>query len=418
MTAMRALATDIDRNPATNAVKVNELSAWIIQAGLAGQSEQEIVSGFCERACAAGIPLGRVAVFIDTLHPSYEGRMFPWRPGTVENTPIKYEHLGEGETFKDWRASPFYRMVTTGNSVLRQRVTSELAEHYPLFAELRSEGMTEFVAMISRFSSHGTVGRMDCVYSSWSTSKLEGFSANHIALLEGLVPLLALALKSTSLAEIAHTLVGTYLGRDAGQRVMEGSISRGVADRIEAALWFSDLRDYTRLADTITPGEVIPLLNDYAEAIISSIYAEGGDVLKLIGDGTLAIFAGKDREASCRSALAAAVRARQKVNELNASRSSARLPSTQMYLGLHHGEVFFGNIGSRERLDFTVVGPAVNEASRIAAMCRSVDQPMLVSSTFSEALGSGRRRLVSVGRYALRGVGRPQELFTLEPEEQ
>jgi adenylate cyclase len=340
--------------------------------------------------------------------------MFPWRPGTVENTPIKYEHLGEGETFKDWRASPFYRMVTTGNSVLRQLVTSELAEHYPLFAELRSEGMTEFVAMISRFSSHGTVGRMDCVYSSWSTSKPEGFSADHIALLKGLVPSLALALKTTSLAEIAHTLVATYLGHDAGQRVMEGSIARGVADRIEAALWFSDLRGYTRLAETISPDEVIPLLNDYAEAIISAIYAEGGDVLKLIGDGTLAIFAGKDTEASCRSALAAAVRARQKIHELNASRTSEGLATTQMYLGLHRGEVFFGNIGSRERLDFTVVGPAVNETSRIAGMCRSVDQPMLVSSSFAEALGSNRRRLVSVGRYALRGVGRPQELFTLE----
>jgi adenylate cyclase len=255
---------------------------------------------------------------------------------------------------------------------------------------------------------------MDCVYSSWSTSKPEGFSADHIALLKGLVPSLALALKTTSLAEIAHTLVATYLGHDAGQRVMEGSIARGVADRIEAALWFSDLRGYTRLAETISPDEVIPLLNDYAEAIISAIYAEGGDVLKLIGDGTLAIFAGKDTEASCRSALAAAVRARQKIHELNASRTSEGLATTQMYLGLHRGEVFFGNIGSRERLDFTVVGPAVNETSRIAGMCRSVDQPMLVSSSFAEALGSNRRRLVSVGRYALRGVGRPQELFTLE----
>jgi adenylate cyclase len=239
-----------------------------------------------------------------------------------------------------------------------------------------------------------------------------------MALLQSTVPLLALAIKATSLAEIAHTLVGTYLGRNDGQRVMDGRISRGVAELIEAAFWFSDLRDYTRLAETIAPGEIIPLLNDYAEAIISAILAEGGDVLKLIGDGTFAIFAGKDREASCRSALAAAVGARRKVDELNARRLARQLPSTKMYLGLHHGEVFFGNIGSRERLDFTVIGPAVNEASRIAAMCRSVDQPTLVSSAFAEALGCAKSRVVSVGRYALRGVRRPQELFTLEPDDE
>jgi adenylate cyclase len=397
--------------------KAKELFAWIVDVGLAGRTEQEIVSGFCERACAAGLPIDRVSVFVDTLHPSYAAQMFPWHRGTVRNIPVRYDRVAEGQTFRDWRESPFYRLVAKGGSPLRRRVTEDAAREHSLFAELRSEGLTEFAAMISLFSSHGTVGRMDCVYSSWSTSRAEGFSDDDMALLQDLVPLLALAIKATSLAEIAHTLAGTYLGRDAGQRVMDGRISRGVAEWIDAAFWFSDLRDYTRLAETIAPSEIIPLLNDYAEATISAILAEGGDVLKLIGDGTVAIFAGKDSEASCRSALAAAVGARKKVDELNARRSAAQLPSTTMYLGLHHGEVFFGNIGSKERLDFTVVGPAVNEASRIAAMCRSVDQPMLVSSAFAEALGSAKSRLVSVGRYALRGVRQPQELFTLEPDD-
>ena len=158
------------------------------------------------------------------------------------------------------------------------------------------------------------------------------------------------------------------------------------------------------------------LLDDYADAIISAIHEQGGDVLKLIGDGVLAIFPAEDRTRACEAALAAAVDARQSVAEVNRSRSAEVLPTTDMYLGLHIGTVFYGNIGSKERLDFTVVGPAVNEVSRIATMCRTVDQPLLVSSAFAAALSESRNRLVSVGRYALRGVGQAQDLFTLDPD--
>jgi adenylate cyclase len=133
-----------------------------------------------------------------------------------------------------------------------------------------------------------------------------------------------------------------------------------------------------------------------------------------MGDGTLAIFTAEDRGRACQAALAAAVAARHAITDVNGRRGAGGLPTTDMYLGLHVGDVFYGNIGSKERLDFTVIGAAVNEVSRIAAMCRSVDQPLLVSSAFASALGESRSQLVSVGRYALRGVGRPQDLFTLE----
>jgi adenylate cyclase len=166
--------------------------------------------------------------------------------------------------------------------------------------------------------------------------------------------------------------------------------------------------------DTAAPEEIIPVLNDYADAIISAIHEHGGDVLKLMGDGVLAIFTVEDRSRACESALAAAVDARARVAGLNRRRAGENLPNTEMYLGLHIGEVFYGNIGSKDRLDFTVVGPAVNEVSRIASMCASIDQPLLVSPAFAASLGDSRSRLVSVGRYALRGVSRPQDLFTLE----
>jgi adenylate cyclase len=196
--------------------------------------------------------------------------------------------------------------------------------------------------------------------------------------------------------------------------VLSGRILRGVSDRIEAVVWFSDLRGFTRITDT-APEQVIPLLNDYSDVIVSAIHEHGGDVLKLIGDGTLAIFTAEDRMHACTAALAAAIAAREGIVALNNRRTTDGKPITDMYLGLHVGEVFYGNVGSRERLDFTVIGPAVNEASRIAAMCRSVDQPVLMSSAFAHVEGV-RHRLISIGRYALRGVAHPQELFTLDPE--
>ena len=187
-------------------------------------------------------------------------------------------------------------------------------------------------------------------------------------------------------------------------------------DTGEAALWFSDLRSFTTITDTAKPSEIIPLLNDYADAVITSVHEAGGDVLKLIGDGILAMFRADDPSEACRCALQAEAIARKRVSELNERRSAQEQPTTAVYVGLHVGEVFFGNIGSVDRLDFTVVGPAVNETSRIASMCRSVDRPMLVSSTFADVLPEADRAdLVSVGRFALRGVGRAKELFTRDP---
>jgi adenylate cyclase len=174
------------------------------------------------------------------------------------------------------------------------------------------------------------------------------------------------------------------------------------------------LHGYTRICDRASPNEIFPLLCDYAETVISAIHAEGGDVLKLIGDGTLAMFVGEDRTAACRAALAAAQTAFAQITELKDRRAARGLPATDLYLGLHLGEVVYGNFGSRERLDFTVVGPAVNEVSRIAGMCSMINPPILASSAFFTALGAEKDRLVSVGRYALRGVGQPQDLYTLD----
>ena len=395
--------------------RIAELHAWITGAGLAGRPEAELLSGFCTRVAAAGVPLRRTLIAIDTLHPIHEGRAFRWYHDRPEIAVVEYGRTTEGEALDNWRRSAFYHVLQSGESMMRWRLTPEVAAQFTGFADQRAEGMTDYVVMIKRFAAEGIIGDMDCVYTAWMTDAPEGFSDAEIAALKQSMPFLALAIKAASLGRITSTLVETYLGRDAGRRVLSGRIARGVADRIDAVLWFSDLRGYTKITDTADPGEIIPLLNDYSDAVISAIHAEDGDVLKLMGDGTLAIFTAADRASACRRALAAAAAARQAIVDLNQRRDAAARPTTEMYLGLHIGEVFYGNIGSQERLDFTVVGPAVNEVSRIAAMCRSVDQPLLLSSAFASALAEPGR-VVSVGRYALRGVGRPQDLFTLDPD--
>ena len=391
-----------------------DLTAWITEAGLAGVSEAATLTGFCERALALGLPLARANVVIDTLHPIYEGRAFTWKREKKETVLTEF---GRSDDQADlWERSPFYRLELTGESLLRRRLSAETEAEFTIFSDLRAGGMTDYIAITNRFAAEGIIGEMDCVYSSWATDAPQGFRDSDVEDLTRLMPLVALTLKSASLTRIAGTLVETYLGRDAGRKVLGGRIGRGVAERIEAVLWFSDLRNYTRISDSADPEQIIPLLNEYAGAILSAIHGHEGDVLKLIGDGTLAIFTAADRASACHAALTAALEARRAVTVVNERRIAESLPTTDMYLGLHVGEVFYGNIGSEERLDFTVVGPAVNEVSRIASMCRSLDQPVLVSSAFASAIGEPKSLLVSVGRYALRGVERPQSLFTLDRE--
>jgi adenylate cyclase len=397
---------------------------WLTEAGIAGTPEADIITGFCDRCVAAGVPLGRSAMFIDTLHPVHEGRLYQWDHGAADLRLLEYGRTdpdalaasggtpGDSEALTRWRRSPFYQMLQTGEPMFRLRLNATAVKEYSLLPDWFAAGFTDYVAIICRFAPEGIIGEMDGVYMSWATSVAEGFSDQHIAAFGRLAPSLALAFKAAALQRMTRTLMETYLGRDAGQRVLSGRIVRGMSERIDAVIWFSDLRGFTRITDA-APEQVIPLLNDYADVIVSAIHERGGDVVKLMGDGVLAIFTAEDREHACTAALAAAIAARDEVAELKKTRKAAGQPVTDMYLGLHVGEVFYGNIGSHERLDFTVIGPAVNEASRIAAMCRSADQPLLVSAAFAE-VGDIKNRLVSVGRFALRGVSHSQELFTLD----
>lgn len=397
---------------------IARISRWLVKSGLGGLSEPELLAGFCDSCRQAGLAISRGLVFIDTLHPIYEGHAFPWRHDQpVEQPEIAYRPTNQGGTAEEnWRRTVFYELWETGGTEMRLRLGQGDPVKYYTVDRLQNEGQTDYIAFVHRFAAAGVIGEMDGIFSHWTTEHPEGFSEEDLAALRQLMPHLGIAVKCASLTRIAGTLVEVYLGRDAGQRVLSGRITRGVADRIHAALWFSDLRGYTAITDTASPDEIIPLLNDYAEAVITSVQEAGGDVLKLIGDGVLAIFKAEDAATACLQALQAEEQMRRRVAILNEKRQADGRPITHVYLGLHIGEVFYGNIGSDDRLDFTVVGPAVNEVSRIATMCRSIDRSVLVSDRFEATLPAAiRKQLVSVGRFALRGIGRAQELFTIDP---
>src|SRR5258705_1928412 len=393
------------------------LMSWLVNQGLTGLPENDLIRGFCERCRAGGLDVSRGLVFIDTLHPIFEGRGFRWNDAeTNESDSFEYGSTAEGDAAQTWRRSTFYHMLEHGHDELRIDLADCAKLDFSMIDELAAKGHKHFVAFVHRFGETGTLGQMDCVYSYWVTRRDDGFGEQALAALRDLVPVLGLAIKSAAQVDIARTLGRVYLGRDASEQVLRGRISRGVTERINAVLWFSDLRGSTAISESLTPDEIIPFLNDYAQAAIDAIHDAGGDVLKLIGDGVLAMVTNQDMTSARRAALRAEHRFRRNMASLNTRRGGDGRPTTSAYVGLHIGEVFYGNIGSEDRLDFTVVGPAVNEVSRIASMWSSVDCELLASADFCTGLdAAGRGYLVSTRRFALRGIGRAQDLYTLDP---
>ena len=311
-------------------------------------------------------------------------------------------------------SSPWYQLVTSGELQMRRRLAAgEGSNEFPLLAGLAAQGGTDYWARVVPFGDQRPIGETRGVATSWATCDPRGFGEGDLALIDATLPAFVLAFKASMAIDTARTLVATYLGRDAAERILRGEIDRGQVNAMHKVLWFSDLTGFTRIADTLPRDQLLHLLNAYADCLVGVVHDHDGKALKFMGDGILAVFDGAQGDA-CRRALDAAEAARAAVARLNLERSAVNLPVTGFTLALHQGEVLYGNVGSRDRLDFTVIGPAVNELSRIQGMSRSLDQPILVSASFAAACDDQRARLVSLGRYALRGVERPQELFTLD----
>lgn len=388
---------------------------WIVDAALAGSDDVAILAGVCERLDASGIPLVRVSVSGDMLDPTLDGRGVRWKRGQGADEQL-FTRAGDPATSEEWKRSPFFQLIESGKGRLRRRLDATYRRgEFPLLDTLQDEGATDYAVFVASVGEGSRLGNIRGVISSWTTDRADGFTDAHVESLAGIMPTLSLAVMLRSTHRAARTMVTTYLGGDAALRVLAGNITRGQAERIRAVVWFADLVGFTRLSETVDPDGVLALLNDYAEVQVEAIESHGGHVLKFIGDGILAIFPGEDPLHACGQAIDAADVQRHRIAALRVRRAAAGLPLTDVRLALHIGELLYGNVGSPRRLDFTVLGPAVNEAARIVALCGSLDQSMIVSSPFADAAGAARSRLVGLGRYAMKGVARPQELFTLEP---
>ena len=395
------------------------ISAWLVKDGLRGATQTALLEGFCERLVAAGIPLQRAHAGQRALHPVFGAVGFDWHRDGGRATRENFARVSEPR--ERWLKSPFYYLLQNGMSQLRERLLDgNEPSRFPVLEEIRAQGATDYFASAMYFGP-ATIGlRIDPddppegMISSWTSDAAEGFSDGDIGTINELLPVLGLALKSASSYRTAHDLLAVYLGRDAGERVLSGDIRRGSLDTIRAVIWYFDLRGFTKLAET-TPGDrMIAMLNDYFGAVVGAVEAYGGDVLKFMGDGLLAIFKFADDDSACCSrAIAAADELLATMATINDRRAAEDLVLTKFSLALHLGDLMYGNIGAEDRLDFTVIGPAVNMTARIQGMCRPLEQDLIISSAMARSAVRERKRIVSIGRYVLRGIPEPQELFTL-----
>jgi len=394
----------------------SRIARWIAEAAVRTVEPGELVRGLAERLRKEGITLGRLWVGADILHPTIGARTVSWSRGRgIEATGFGRSERRDLDS-PQWRATPLRVVLSERLSEFRRRLATDYRKgEFALLDSFLDAGLTDYLACAVRFPEGTVVGDSAVMVATFASDGPGGFSEREIEILSATVRPLALAWRSILLLDALRAVTGTYLGADAAQRVLSGSIARGQVETIRAAIWFSDLEGFTTLSDTLPKERLMALLNTYAGTVLDTIAGFGGEVLKLMGDGVLAIFPLEAETDACRRALDAAIAALHAVDRTSAERRAVGEPITRMFVGLHLGEVLYGNIGSADRLDFTVLGPAVNEASRLERMCRTVERPIVASAAFAEGSGEAGRRLTSLGRFTLRGVARPQELFTLDP---
>ncbi len=383
----------------------NPIADWLVNHGGKETDLGHFLQEFCQRLAAQGVPLFRVYMGVRPMHPEVAASNVIWRRGEAGH--VQADH-GYGMQLSEAYLNSPVRLILEGAGAFRRRLEGpDVVRDCSILDELAGLGVTDYVIMPLLFSTG------EASFISWTTDRPGGFATDALSLLYDLLPLLALRVELETSYQTRRTLLTTYLGREPARRVLAGRVRRGQIESIRAAIWISDLRGFTRLSDRLAPRAVIALLDDYFDVLAQAVEGNGGEILKFLGDGMLAIFEqGTDAGTQCTSALAAAKDALAGLADSNAERTGEGQPAIRFGIGLHVGEVQFGNIGSRQRLDFTVIGPAVNEAARVEALCKELGKPLLVSAAFAAA--AGHRGLRSLGAHALRGIEEQQEIYALE----
>ncbi|HJT12356.1 MAG TPA: adenylate/guanylate cyclase domain-containing protein [Dongiaceae bacterium] len=387
-------------------IELATLLGWLEGPGRRLIETEAFVEALGEQLVELGLPIERITTGIPMLHPQIASSSVVWEPARLAH---ERQWQMTSLTRSMYERSPLY-VVYRGDGPVRVRVTPEPQPgEYGIISDLRAEGFSDYIALPAPFSD-GTIKAM-----TFATRQAGGFSDAEIAALQSLMPHFAYLLEIQTLRRTARVLLDTYVGRISGQRVLQGQIKRGQGEDVRAIIWFSDLRGFTELSDALPNEAIIALLNDYFGALTRAVEEQQGETLKFIGDAMLAIYpiatASSGRKAAQR-ALASARSAQARIAEINQARRAAGAAVIQWGLALHVGEVHYGNIGGETRLDFTVIGPAVNLAARLQSLSARLGEGCVISNDFA-ALLRDRSELRDLGAHALKGIADERQVFGL-----
>jgi adenylate cyclase len=387
------------------AADLTPIFVWLAGQSLCDAPVEDLVGGLGERLNENGFDIARAHISGAALHPMVSAFMINWRPG---GPAVRSERNHDDPEGKAWRESPLLHMLDANLPVMRQRLDRANAPFaFPVFEELAGEGMTEWIAFREGFdwNAASVPGGQFGIIASLTTRRPGGFDDAEMPGLLALVQPIAAAVKTHFVGTVARDVLSAYIGTDAAQRVLSGAITRGGVTQMPAVVMMADLKGFSRFSNTRPIREVVARLNDCFDRIATAVGDAGGHVLKFIGDGVLAIFLLEGRgEAEAAAAALAAAEAIQ----------AGLPPGVGIDIGLNIGEVHYGNIGAAGRLDFTAIGPAVNEAARLEALCGVLDQRVLLSGALAAVAPlEWRSRLTPLGAHPLKGFDTPREVFAL-----
>lgn len=385
--------------------KLGEIAGWLAN-GAPSPRPGVMMQRLCDGLGAAGIPVSRVGLFVRTLHPDIYGRNFIWRKGSP---------VAAGTADFDIRDTPEYqrsplRTVFEQGREVRQSLLDGGGAGIPFFDDMRAEGVTDYIAL-PLFDVDGSAHA-----SSWATYDPAGFDDEQLTRLRALMPALARVIEILGLRRVASTLLDTYVGNRAGERILAGQIRRGHTETMHAAIWLSDLRGFTSLSDRLPAGAVVNVLNLYFDCQVAPILKNGGEVLKFMGDGLLAVFPIEDESDTgdvCARVLQAARHSRANVATLRHECAGEMLENFRFGLALHIGNVLYGNIGGGNRLDFTCIGPAVNLAARMEKIAAKSNRAIVASAAFARQL---KADWADLGEFPVAGFSSAQRVYGLADE--
>lgn len=389
----------------SESLSADTIEQWLIGHNGHGADARTLFSDVCERLLAADVAIMRASTGLPALNPQAFTFNLRWARGACTEEIVRAHGI---ESTAGYLNSPVAELHKGAPVVRRRLDIAEPVMDFPILEELREAGVTDYLALPLKF----TEGRSSFV--GWGTDRPGGFTERDIALLRGIMPALALRFEVLATRRMARDVLNTYLGRDAADRVLAGAVRRGTGTGIRAAIWSSDLRGFTAMADGMSIHDLVTTLDDYFECMARPVQDHGGEILKFVGDGMLAIFRCEPDDATaCNRALDAAFDAFARLHELNQGRAIGGGVPLRTGIALHVGEVIYGNIGATDRLDFTVIGTAVNEVARTESMCAPLGRPLLATAAF--AAHDRRQAMESVGFHVLRGMSAPRELFAAPP---